>query len=330
MPKEVDYYLDCRPGEIIVDGTLGGCGHAGKICEKILPDGLLIGIDQDMDAIANADRILESYASNIRLFHGNFIHLPDFLSQLKIAAVDGILLDLGISLHQIKNSGRGFSFREDEPLDMRMDKQSGETAESLINKLSRENLRKLFKDYGEERWAKQIAYKIVETRKRKMIRTSIQLAQIVIDAIPGHALSKQKIHPATRVFMALRIAVNQELERLKSFMERAADFLNPGGRLCVLSFHSLEDRIVKHQLKALEKGCSCPPQLPGCGCGKIPQVSILTKKVVRPTAEEIVANPRARSTRLRAAEKLRKTDDKSQNSEDPGQKPKAVDHQRSK
>ena len=330
MPKEVDYYLDCRPGEIIVDGTLGGCGHAGKICEKILPDGLLIGIDQDMDAIANADKVLESYASNVGLFHGNFIHLPDFLSQLKIAAVDGILLDLGISLHQIKNSGRGFSFREDEPLDMRMDKQSGETAESLINKLSRENLRKLFKDYGEERWAKQIAYKIVETRKRKMIRTSIQLAQIVIDAIPGHALSKQKIHPATRVFMALRIAVNQELERLKSFMERAADFLNPGGRLCVLSFHSLEDRIVKQQLKALEKGCSCPPQLPMCVCGQSPQVRILTRRVVRPSAEEVSANPMARSTRLRAAEKLRKTDDKSQNSEDPGQKPKAVDHQRSK
>jgi 16S rRNA (cytosine1402-N4)-methyltransferase len=304
MPKEVAYYLNCRPGKIFVDGTIGGCGHAGKICEKILPDGLLIGIDQDMDAITNADRVLGSYAANIRLFHGNFIHLPDFLSQLKIAAVDGILLDLGVSLHQIKNSGRGFSFREDEPLDMRMDEQSGETAENLINNLSRENLQRLFKDYGEERWAKQIAYKIVETRKRKMIRTSIQLAQIVIDAIPRHALSKQKIHPATRVFMALRIAVNQELEILKTFMDRAADFLNPGGRLCVLSFHSLEDRIVKQQFKALEKGCSCPPQLPICVCGQNPKVSILTKRVVRPSAEEVIANPMARSTRLRAVEKL--------------------------
>ena len=213
MPKEVMYYLNCRPGKIFVDGTIGGCGHAGKICEKILPDGLLIGIDQDMDAIANAEKVLESYASNVRLFHGNFIQLPDFLSQLKIAAVDGILLDLGVSLHQIENSGRGFSFRGDEPLDMRMDKQSGETAESLINNLAREDLRNLFKDYGEERWAKQIAHKIVTVRKQKKIRTSKQLAQIVIDAIPGHAFSKQKIHPATRVFMALRIAVNQELER---------------------------------------------------------------------------------------------------------------------
>jgi len=304
MPKEVIYYLKCRPGKIFVDGTIGGCGHAGKICEKILPDGLLIGIDQDMDAITNAGKVLESYALNIRLFHGNFIHLPDFLSQLKIAAVDGILLDLGVSLHQIENSGRGFSFRGDEPLDMRMDKQSGETAESLINNLAREDLRTLFKGYGEERWAKQIAHKIVTVRKQKKIRTSKQLAQIVIDAIPRHAFSKQKIHPATRVFMALRIAVNQELERLKTFMEQAADFLEPGGRLCVLSFHSLEDRIVKQQLKALEKGCSCPPQLPMCVCGQNPQVSILTKKVVRPSTKEVIANPMARSTRLRAAEKL--------------------------
>ena len=304
MPKEVAYYLNCRPGKIFVDGTIGGCGHAGKICEKILPNGLLIGIDQDMDAIANAENVLGSYASNIRLFHGNFIQLPDFLSQLKIAAVDGILLDLGVSRHQIEHSGRGFSFRRDEPLDMRMDMQSGKTAESLINNLAHEDLRNLFKDYGEERWSKQIAHKIVKVRKQKKIQTSKQLAQIVIDAIPGHALSKQKIHPATRVFMALRIAVNQELERLKTFMEQIADFLNPGGRLCVLSFHSLEDRIVKQRLKALEKGCSCPPQLPMCVCGQNPQISILTKKVVRPTTEEVIANPMARSTRLRAAEKL--------------------------
>jgi 16S rRNA (cytosine1402-N4)-methyltransferase len=273
MPKEVVYYLNCRPGKIFVDGTIGGCGHAGKICEKILPDGLLIGIDQDMDAISNAERVLGPY-------------------------------DLGVSLHQIENSGRGFSFRKDESLDMRMDRQSRQTAESLINNLAREDLRNLFKDYGEERWAKQIAHKIVKVRKQKKIRTSQQLTQIIIDAIPGHVLSKQKIHPATRVFMALRIAVNQELERLKTFMEQVADFLNPGGRLCVLSFHSLEDRIVKQHLKALEKGCSCPPQLPMCVCGQNPQISILTKKVVRPTTEEVIANPRARSTRLRAAQKL--------------------------
>ncbi len=304
MPKEVEYYLNCRPGKICVDGTLGGCGHARKICDNILPNGLLIGIDQDMDAIANAEKILASYTSNIRLFHDNFIHLPDILSELNIAAVDGILLDLGISLHQIKNSGRGFSFRVDEPLDMRMNKRSGQPAERLINNLAREDLRNLFRDYGEERWAKQIAYKIVTARKQQKIRTTKQLAQIVIDAIPGHVLSKQKIHPATRVFMALRIAVNRELERLNAFMEQAADHLNPGGRLCVLSFHSLEDRIVKQRLKALERGCTCPPRLPLCVCGQKAQIRILTKKVVRPSEEEVSANPLARSTRLRAAEKL--------------------------
>ena len=304
MPKEVEYYLNCRPGNIIVDGTIGGCGHAGRICTKILPGGLLIGIDQDKDAITSAEKILEPFASNICLFHGNFIHLSDFLSQLNITAVDGILLDLGVSLHQIENSGRGFSFRLDEPLDMRMDKRSGRTAESLINNLKETDLRNIFKNYGEERWAKQIAQKIVKIRRQKKIRTSKQLAQIVIDAIPGPALSRQKIHPATRVFMGLRIAVNHELERLNTFMDQIADFLNPGGRLCILSFHSLEDRIVKHQLRALEKGCSCPPRLPGCVCGQKPQISILTKRVVRPTTEEVSANPMARSTRLRAAEKI--------------------------
>lgn len=304
MPKEVVDYLNCRPGMIYVDGTIGGCGHAGQICQKILPDGLLIGIDQDIDAIVNARQALKSYASIVRLFHGNFINLPDFLSQLKIGAVDGILLDLGLSLNQIENSGRGFSFRKDEPLDMRMNNQSGETAEYLINNMAQKDLQTLFKNYGEERWAKQIARKIEEVRKQKKIQRSKELAQIVIDAIPGHGLSKQKIHPATRIFMALRIAVNHELERLETFMEQAVEYLNPGGRLCVLSFHSLEDRIVKQRLKSLEKGCSCPPLLPQCICGGKPRIRILTKKVLRPSREEVAANPMARSTRLRAAEKL--------------------------
>ena len=304
MPEEVIHYLDCRPGNIIVDGTIGGGGHAGKICEKILPNGLLIGIDQDLDAIVNARKVLEPYVSNIRLFHGNFIHLPDFLSELNIAAVDGILLDLGISLHHIESSGRGFSFAKEEPLDMRMNAQSDLTAEYLINKLKQEELRDLFQKYGEERWARQIARNIAGIRKHKRIRTSRELAQIVIDAIPARALSKQKLHPATRVFMALRIAVNQELEILETFMENVANYLNPGGRLCVLSFHSLEDRIVKQRLKALEKGCTCPPRLPRCVCNQQPRVRIVTRKVVRPTEEEINFNPMARSTRLRAAVKL--------------------------
>ncbi len=304
MLNEVVNYLNCRPGNVYVDGTLGGCGHARAICEKIFPGGRFIGIDQDIDAISNAERVLKDYTSNIHLFHGNFISLPEFLTQLEIDRVDGILLDLGLSLHHIENSGRGFSFRKDEPLDMRMDIQSPQTAENLINNLSQSELQKLFKKYGEERRAKQIARNIIKIRRQKKIQTSRQLAQIIVDSIPAQAAFKQKIHPATRVFMALRIAVNRELERLETFLEYAVDLLNPGGRLCVLAFHSLEDRIVKQRFKALEKGCTCPPQLPQCVCGQEPQLRILTKKVVRPTAEEIAANPKARSTRLRAAEKI--------------------------
>jgi 16S rRNA (cytosine1402-N4)-methyltransferase len=304
MLNEVVDYLNCQPGNVYVDGTLGGCGHARAICEKIIPGGTFIGIDQDIDAISNAETVLKDYSSNIHLFHGNFIRLADFLTQLGIDSVDGILLDLGFSLHQIEDSGRGFSFRKDEPLDMRMDIQSPQTAEILVNKLSQAELQKLFKDYGEERRAKQIARNITRNRQQKKIRSSKELAQIIIDSIPAKAAFQQKIHPATRVFMALRIAVNQELEMLKTFLDHAVDLLNPGGRLCVLSFHSLEDRIVKRRFKALEKGCTCAPQLPQCVCGLKPQLRILTKKVVRPSAEEVAANPMARSTRLRAAERI--------------------------
>ena len=304
MLNEVVNYLNCRPGNVYVDGTLGGCGHARVICEKIFPGGTFIGIDQDIDAISNAETVLKDYSSIINLFHGNYIHLPEFLTRLKLASVDGILLDLGMSQHQIENSGRGFSFNKDEPLDMRMDIRSVQSAQHLVNNFSQTDLQKIFWEYGEERWAKQIAKNICRVRQQEKIRTSKQLAQIIMDSIPAQAAFKQKIHPATRVFRALRIAVNRELERLEIFLDYAVDLLNPGGRLCVLAFHSLEDRKVKQRFKTLEKGCTCPPQLPQCACGKEPQLRILTKKVVRPTEEEITANPMARSTRLRAAEKL--------------------------
>lgn len=304
MLREVIHFLNCQPGKIYVDCTLGGCGHALAILEKIIPEGLLIGMDQDKDAIQNAKKVLKPYSLNIRLFHDNFIYLPERLSQLNIPAVDGILLDLGLSLHQLESSGRGFSFKRDEPLDMRMNTESSTKAEDLINCMGEENLRKIFWEYGEERWSRHIARKIVKERKRKPIKSSMQLARIVCDAIPKAAASGQRIHPATRVFMALRIAVNKELERLHSFMEDAADILNPKGRLCVLSFHSLEDRIVKNRIKALEKGCTCPPDFPKCVCNKKSVVRVLTRKAQRPTKEEISANPMARSTRLRAAEKI--------------------------
>jgi len=287
-----------------VDCTLGGSGHARAICEKISPDGLLIGIDQDRDAIVNAKSVLQPFESNVHLFHGNFIRLPDYLTELNIAGVDGILLDLGISLHHLENSGRGFSFQKEEPLDMRMDIRTSTTANDLVNHLAEPALCKIFRDYGEERWAKQIARAITGVRKKHEIRTSKHLAQIVANAIPKKITAGQKIHPATRVFMALRIAVNRELEILDRFMARVTEFLNPKGRLCVLAFHSLEDRIVKRHLKAFEKGCICPPRLPQCACGRKPEVRLLTRRVLRPTKEEIEANPAARSTRLRAAEKL--------------------------
>ena len=304
MIPEVLHYLNCKPGKIYVDGTLGGSGHARAICRNISPGGIFIGIDQDVDAIKNAEDVLKSLDLTIRLFHGNFIDLPEFLRQLKIKAVDGILLDLGISLHQIESSGRGFSFLRDEPLDMRMNRASKTTAEDLINRMDEKNLKQIFREYGEERWAGQIAKKIVRSRKQKAIRSSRQLAQIVCDAVPKSTSFHQKIHPATRVFMALRIAVNRELEMLNVFMEHVADLLNPKARLCVLSFHSLEDRIVKHRFKALEKGCVCPSDFPECVCNQKPILRLLTKKVVRPSKEEIARNPMARSTKLRAAEKI--------------------------
>jgi 16S rRNA (cytosine1402-N4)-methyltransferase len=304
MVSEVLHYLNCKPGKIYVDGTLGGSGHAGAICRKITPAGVFIGIDQDIDAVENAKNVLSSFDVTVHLFHGNFISLPEFLRELKIDAVDGILLDLGISLHQIDSSGRGFSFQKDEPLDMRMNTSSTTTAEDLINRMDEKALKRIFFKYGEERQAGQIAKKIVRTRNKEAIKSSSQLARIVCDAVGKSASFHRKIHPATRVFMALRIAVNRELEMLDGFMENVSDLLNPKARLCILSFHSLEDRIVKHRLKTYEKGCVCPSDFPKCVCHGKSTFRLLTKKVVRPSKDEVERNPMARSAKLRAAEKI--------------------------
>jgi 16S rRNA (cytosine1402-N4)-methyltransferase len=290
MRSEVLEYLNCRPGKIYVDGTLGGAGHARDICERIMPDGLLIGIDQDPAAIANAAIVLEPFAARVRLVHENFAQLPIVLSQLGITGVDGILLDLGLSLNQLENSGRGFSFQREEPLDMRMDPRAPETAADLVNGLSEDELRRIFQEYGEEHFSG--------------VQTSGELARIVCAAVPGRTSGRSRIHPATRVFMALRIAVNRELARLEEFMDQVPHCLNREGRLCILAFHSLEDRIVKHRLRALAQGrqpespfAVTPARVPGV-------LKVLTKKVLRPGPEEIAANPMARSTRLRAAERV--------------------------
>jgi 16S rRNA (cytosine1402-N4)-methyltransferase len=304
MVPEVLHYLNCKPGKVYVDGTLGGSGHAGAICRKIDPGGVLVGIDQDIDAVKNAKKVLKSFDVTVHLFHGNFINLREFLRQLEIDAADGILLDLGISLHQIESSGRGFSFQRDEPLDMRMNISTTTTAGDLISRMDEKELKRIFLEYGEERLAGKIAKKIINARKKEAISSSSQLAGIVCDAVGRPASFHRKIHPATRVFMALRIAVNRELEMLDGFMGNVSDLLNPKARICVISFNSLEDRIVKRRFKTLEKGCICPPDFPKCVCGRKSTFRLLTKKVVRPSKEEIERNPMARSAKLRAAEKI--------------------------
>jgi len=304
MLNEVIEYLNCRPGKCYVDCTVGGAGHSSAILEKIKPDGLLVGIDQDADAIQNAVHVLKSDISNVRLIHDNYVNLPNILSQLNICSVDGIIADLGLSFNQLENSGRGFSFQKTEPLDMRMDASCGITAADIVNNDSEEDLERIFKSYGEERWARRIARRIVALRAVQRIQTSKELAEIVCDAIPKQSMHKRRKHPATKVFMALRIAVNNELEILESFIAGAVDLLNPGGRICFLSFHSLEDRIVKKQFRDLEGRCTCPPDFPKCVCDEKQIVRILTRKVVRPTEEEVNINPMARSASLRAAEKV--------------------------
>ena len=303
MPAEVLHYLNCRAGGIYVDGTLGGCGHARAICDRMLPAGLLIGIDQDNDAVEHGRTALKAYADNVRLIHGNFVRLPEFLSELAIPAVDGILLDLGLAQHHLEDSGRGFSFNKDEPLDMRMNVEAKTTAAHIVNNWHVDDLTRIFRDYGEERRARKIAKAIVQARSQRLMASSKELGELVYRCTPPAEARKQKIHPATRVFQALRIAVNCELDRLQRTLPRAVACLNPGGRLCVLSFHSLEDRIVKQTFREMARDCNCPPKAPVCTCGGKAQVKLLTRRVVRPSTEEVAANPMARSTRLRAVEK---------------------------
>ncbi len=303
MANEAVDLLACRPGGIYVDGTLGGCGHARLICERIMPAGRLIGIDKDADAVAHARRALAPYGEAVTIIRGNFARMPQLLARAGVGRADGILLDLGLSLHQLRASGRGFSFRQDEPLDMRMDDRQELTAADLVNRLSAAELASIFRNYGQQSRSGRIAAKIVAARGRQPIRTSRQLARIVAAALGGRA-RKAAIHPATKVFMALRIAVNEELDDLRTFLDSALDLLAPGGRLCILAFHSLEDRMVKHRFRKWASACQCPPRLP-CTCGGRARVKLLTPRVLRPANDEVENNPMARSTRLRAVEKKR-------------------------
>ncbi len=268
------------------------------------PNGQLIAIDQDHLAIENAKTVLAPYMERLTLCHNNFSDLPQILKDLKIQGVDSILLDLGFSLNQIRNAKRGFSFNLDEPLDMRMDTRNVLTAETLINTYEEADLADIFFKYGEEKFSRRIAGAIVRERADAPITSSFQLGELVRNALPAKAAATMKIHPATRVFQALRIAVNQELDRLASFISALPDLLNPGGRVSVITFHSLEDRMVKQGLKQYESGCTCPKELPYCICGFTPIMKTITRKPVTASKEELAANPMARSAKLRVAQKL--------------------------
>jgi 16S rRNA (cytosine1402-N4)-methyltransferase len=303
MAEEVVQYLQPRSGGVYVDGTLGGAGHARLILEASSPDGILIGLDRDTEALAAAQGRLASFGERVVLRQGNFSDMCMHLDQLEIAAVDGILLDLGVSSHQLDSPERGFSFREDGPLDMRMNPTEGVSAATVIAEAEADELKRIFRDYGEERWAGKIARAIVTDREKAPFLTTLQLADMISRVVPA-GKGPQRIHPATRVFQALRIHVNGELDNLRTALDSAWARLKTGGRLVVISFHSLEDRMVKQAFRALATGCICPPRLAVCACGEQPSIRILTRKAVRATEAETENNPRARSAVLRAMEKL--------------------------
>ena len=303
MAEEVMQYLQPHSGGVYLDGTLGGAGHARLILEASSPDGVLIGMDRDAEALAAAQRELASFGERVVLRQGNFSDMCTQLDQLEIAAVDGILLDLGVSSHQIDSPERGFSFREDGPLDMRMNPKEGVSAATVVAETEADELKRIFRDYGEERWAGKIARAIVTDREKTPFVTTLQLADLISRVVPA-GRGPQRIHPATRVFQALRIHVNGELDSLRTALDTAWLRLKTGGRLVVISFHSLEDRMVKQAFRALATGCVCPPRLAVCACGEQPSVRVLTRKAVRATETETENNPRARSAVLRAMEKL--------------------------
>ena len=296
-------YLDPKPGGVYIDGTLGGAGHSSEIVKRIVPGGVLIGIDQDSNAIDAAKRRLEAYKDNVVIVRDNFRNIKAIALQKGFKEVDGILLDIGVSSHQLDEKERGFSYMQDGPLDMRMDTESSLDASDIVNNSSEQELIRILRDYGEEKWAVRIAKFIAEERKNNRIDTTFKLADIIQRAIPA-AARRDGGHPAKRTFQALRIAVNDELQVLEEALIDAARLLKPGGRLVVITFHSLEDRIVKKIFNNMEKPCTCPPQLPVCACGKEPLLRVITKKPVTAGVEELKVNTRSKSAKLRAAERV--------------------------
>ena len=294
--------LAIRPDGIYLDGTLGGAGHSYEIASR-LTTGRLIGLDRDEVALAAARERLKPFSDRVTLVHSNFQALPAVLDDLGIAKVDGMLFDLGVSSPQLDDKERGFSYMADAPLDMRMDRSEGLTAYDVVNTYDQESIKRILYTYGEERYAPKIAAAIVKRRAEKPIETTLELAEIIRAAMPPQAL-REKQHPAKRSFQAIRIAVNDELTAVERMLASAIDRLNPGGRLAVITFHSLEDRLVKSAMQEAAKGCICPKEFPVCVCGRTPKVKILTRHPIVADEAELAENPRARSAKLRVAERI--------------------------
>ena len=294
--------LNINPEGTYVDGTLGGAGHSSQIAKR-LTTGRHIGIDRDPVALKAAGERLAPYGDRVTLVHSNFCEIKQVLEDLEIEGVDGILLDLGVSSPQLDDSSRGFSYMADAPLDMRMNSEDTLSAYDVVNTWSQEELKRILFDYGEERYAPRIAAAICSRREERSIETTLELVDVIRSAMPAAAL-REKQHPAKRSFQAIRIAVNDELGSVEKVMRDAIPCLNPGGRLAVITFHSLEDRIVKNAMAAASKGCTCPPNFPVCVCGKKPQVKLITRKPIISGDEELERNPRARSAKLRICEKI--------------------------
>lgn len=295
--------LRIRPDGVYADGTLGGGGHASAICAALGAVGTLVGIDRDQDALDAAGRVLQKYLCKKHFVKDNYSNIQEILSQLGIEGIDGAVLDLGVSSFQLDNPKRGFSYMQDAPLDMRMDQAAGISAEDVVNEYSSEALRRLIKEYGEERWASRIAEFIVKARKKERIVTTGQLVDIIKAAVPSSA-RREGPHPAKRTFQAIRIEVNDELTQLKKAVVSFIGALNKDGRLAIITFHSLEDRIVKEIFQEAANPCTCPPSLPVCVCGKTPRIKKVTGKPLTAGVEELSINPRARSAKLRIVQKI--------------------------
>ena len=294
--------LNIKENGIYVDGTLGGAGHSSEILKRLSKEGRLIGIDQDTDALKAAKERLKDY-SNVTFVHSNFSNIENVLNNLNIDGVDGILMDLGVSSYQLDEGERGFSYMKDAPLDMRMNRENDFSAYNVVNEYSEEDLYRIIRDYGEEKFAKRIASFIVENRQEKNIETTLELVEIIKNAIPAKA-RREGPHPAKRTFQAIRFEVNSELSILNKTIEDGVEKLNKGGRMAIITFHSLEDRIVKNKFRDLAVSCRCPKEFPVCVCGEKAKVKIISRKAIEPTKEEVEINPRSRSAKLRVIEKL--------------------------